>query len=57
MFSPSLSVAFAIVLKSSFDFDSDFWRGGEALEEEEVCNEQKFSAEIAERRLDEESGC
>ena len=40
-------------------FDSDFWRGGEALEEEEVCgnNEQKFSPEIAKRGLDEESRC
>ena len=27
------------------------------MEEEEVCEEQKFSAEIAKRRLDEESGC
>ena len=38
-------------------FHSDFRHWGEAVEEEEVCKEQKFSAEITKRRLDEESGC
>lgn len=33
----------------------DFWRDGEALEKEEVWEDQKLqSAEIAKRRLDEE---
>ena len=45
-----------ISVKNSLLFSSDFcfWRGGEAMEKQEVCKDEIFSTEIAKRGLGEE---